>query len=128
MKNQKKHSKSITLMLWLVQIILSVCFIYGAAMKLFLTVEKLSAMWPWTAEVTKLLVKSTGILDLLAGIAILVPTLFRVSSKIVPLTAIGIIVLMFSASIFHICRGESSQIGINIFMAILACFVFWGRK
>ena len=97
-------------------------------MKLFLTVEKLSAMWPWTAEVTKLLVKSTGILDLLAGIAIIVPTLFRVSSKIVPLTAIGIIVLMFSASIFHICRGEVSQIGINIFIAVLAIFVFWGRK
>jgi len=127
MKDQQ-HSKSVIIALWVTQIILAVCFIWGAAMKLFLPIEKLSAMWPWAGEISPVLVRTTGVLDLLAGIGIIIPTIFRIYSKIVTLTAIGIIILMFSASIFHICRGEASQIGINIFIAVLAIFVFWGRK
>jgi len=127
MKDQQ-HSKSVIIALWVTQIILAVCFIWGAAMKLFLPIEKLSAMWPWAGEISPVLVRTTGVLDLLAGIGIIIPTIFRIYSKIVTLTAIGIIILMFSASIFHICRGEVSQIGINIFIAVLAIFVFWGRK
>jgi hypothetical protein len=127
MKDQPR-SKSITITLWIAQIILSACFILGAAMKLFLPIEKLSAMWPWTGEIPVLLVRGTGLLDLLAGIGIILPALFKIHPKIVPLTAIGTIILMFSASVFHICRGEASDIGINIFIAVLAAFVFWGRK
>ena len=127
MKDQQ-HSKSVIIALWVTQIILAVCFIWGAAMKLFLPIEKLSAMWPWAGEICPVLVRTTGVLDLLAGIGIIIPTIFRIYSKIFTLTAIGIIILMFSASIFHICRGEASQIGINIFIAVLATFVFWGRK
>ena len=127
MKDQQ-HSKSVIIALWVTQIILAVCFIWGAAMKLFLPIEKLSAMWPWAGEICRVLVRTTGVLDLLAGIGIIIPTIFRIYSKIFTLTAIGIIILMFSASIFHICRGEASQIGINIFIAVLAIFVFWGRK
>lgn len=127
MKDQPR-SKSITITLWTAQIILAACFFLGAAMKLFLSVEKLSAMWPWTGEINVLLVRGTGVLDLLAGIGIILPTLFKIHPKIVPLTAVGILILMISASVFHICRGEASEIGINIFIAVLTAFVFWGRK
>lgn len=127
MKDQQ-HSKSTIIALWFTQIILAVCFIWGAAMKLFLPIEKLSAMWPWTGEISSVLVKATGVLDFLAGIGIIIPAIFRIYSKMISLTAIGIIILMFSASVFHICRGETSQIGINIFIAVLAAFVFLGRK
>ena len=124
----RQHSKSITITLWLAQIILAVCFMCGASMKLFLPIQKLSAMWPWTAEISILLVKSTAILDFLLGIGIILPTLFRIYPKIVPFSAIGTIILMFCASVFHICRGEASQIGINIFIAVLAAFIVWGRE
>ena len=38
------------------------------------------------------------------------------------------IALMIVASAFHIARGEGSQIGFNIFVAILAAFIAWGRQ
>ncbi|MBF4518679.1 DoxX family protein [Flavobacterium sp. ANB] len=121
------HSKTVLIMLWTSQIILSVCFIWGASMKLFLSIKELSMMWPWTGEVPVALVKGTGIIDLLAGIGIIIPSFIQ-KPKLVWLTSIGTIALMFSASIFHICRGEASQIGINVFLAILAAFVVWGEK
>jgi hypothetical protein len=121
------HSKTVLIMLWTSQIILSVCFIWGASMKLFLSIKELSMMWPWVGEVPFAMIKGTGIIDLLAGIGIVVPSFIQ-KSRLVWLTAIGIIILMFSAGIFHICRGEVSQISINVFLAILATFVVWGRK
>ncbi|MDR6764498.1 hypothetical protein J2Y38_004731 [Flavobacterium sp. 2755] len=124
---KQPHSKTVLIMLWTSQIILSVCFIWGASMKLFLSIKELSMMWPWAGEVPVALVKGTGIIDLLAGIGIIIPSFIQ-KPKLVWLTSIGTIALMFSASIFHICRGEASQIGINVFLAILAAFVVWGRK
>lgn len=124
---KQPHSKTVLIMLWTSQIILSVCFIWGGSMKLFLSIKELSMMWPWAGEVPVALVKGTGIIDVLAGIGIIVPSFIQ-KSRLVWLTAIGIIVLMFSAGIFHICRGEASQIGINVFLAIFAAFVVWGRK
>jgi hypothetical protein len=34
---------------------------------------------------------------------------------------------MICASIFHISRGEGSQIGFNVLFAALSAFVAWGR-
>lgn len=124
---KQSHSKTVLIMLWTSQVILAVCFIWGASMKLFLSIKELSSMWPWVAEVPAALVKGTGIVDLLAGIGIIVPSFIQ-KPKLVWLTAFGTIALMFAASIFHVCRGEASHIGINVFLAILAAFVIWGRK
>lgn len=128
MTNQQQTSKALHIMLLLAQIILALSFIWGASMKLFQSIEKLSLMWPWTSQVPLELVKFTGVVDLLGGIGILFPFVFRMQLKWTTITAAAIIVLMFCASIFHICRGEASQIGINVFFAILAVFIFWGRS
>ncbi|RZJ53578.1 MAG: DoxX family protein [Flavobacterium sp.] len=128
MSNQQQTPKAIKIMLWSAQIILSIGFLWGSFLKLFFSVEKLAAMWPWAGQVSVLFLRFTGIIDLLGGIGILLPTVFNLKPKLVPVTAIAIIALMFCASIFHICRGEGSQIGINIFFVVLAGFVFFGRK
>ena len=70
----------------------------------------------------------TGIVDFLGGLGVVLPGLFRVQPKLTIFAAYGIIVLMTVASVFHISRGEAKDIGFNIFMALLAVFVVWGRK
>ncbi len=84
-------------------------------------------MWPWTAE-NAALVKLTWVLDLLAAMGLILPILLRIQPKLTVYTAYGIITLMVAASVFHITRGETSQIGINIFFAIIAAFIAWGRQ
>jgi hypothetical protein len=127
MKNPK-HSKVILIAVWIAKIILAISFIWGASLKLFLSVEKLSAMWPWTAEVPVAVVKFTGIIDLLGGIGIIAPVILSLNPKITQITAFAIIALMICGSVFHICRGEASQIGINVFFAFLASFIVWSGK
>ena len=38
------------------------------------------------------------------------------------------LIIVISASVFHISRGEASLIGMNIFFLLLAAFVAWGRS
>jgi hypothetical protein len=96
-------------------------------MKLFQSPEALAKMWPWTADNT-LLVKLTGVLDLLAGLGLILPGLLNIQPKLTLYTAYATVALMLAACIFHISRGEVSAIGFNIFVIVLALFIALGRK
>jgi hypothetical protein len=127
MTHPAKPSKLLIIALWTVQVLLALTFMWAAAMKLFQPIEKLSAMWPWTAQVSAILVKLTGIVDLLGAIGILLPSLLRIQPKLTSFAATGIVALMIAAGIFHILRKETSSIGVNIAFALMAIFVIWGR-
>jgi len=113
--------------LWSAQIILALGLIFGSIMKLAQSVEKLSTTWPWAGQVPPALVKITGVIDLLGALGLILPTLLNIKPRLTSLAAVGVIVLMICASIFHIARGEGSQIGINVFFGLLAAFIAWGR-
>jgi uncharacterized membrane protein YphA (DoxX/SURF4 family) len=127
MINQEKKSKILNVALWVAQLVLATSFIWAGLMKLFQPIEKLSEMWLWTSQVPIELLKFTGIVDLLGGIGLILPSLLRIKPKLTSITAGSIIVLMVCAIIFHISRGEVSQIGANIVFAIIATFIAWGR-
>jgi hypothetical protein len=127
MSNQQESSKGIHITLWVAQVVLAAGLMFGAVMKLFQPVSELSAMWPWTGEVPVAAVKATGIIDLLGTIGLIVPMLLRIKSVLTPVAALGVVTLMICASVFHIARGEASEIGVNLFFAGIAAFVAWGR-
>lgn len=123
MTNQQKF-KWLHISLWIFQIILAITFIWAGGMKLFQSDE---LPWLWIKE-NPCLVKISGIFDLLAGFGLILPSLLRIQPKMTVYTALGVMALMITASIFHIMRGEGSQIGFNIFILVLAIFIAWGRS
>lgn len=110
--------------LWIAQVLLAVTFIWAGAMKLFQPTE---LPWLWVEE-NPGLVTISAIFDLLAGFGLVLPALLHIQPKLTIYAAYGTIALMIAASIFHISRRDSSQIGFNIFMLVLAVFVAWGRQ
>lgn len=124
---ENKKNKGLNIGLWLAQILIALTLIWGAYAKLFMPIEALTQMLPWAKENASLIL-ITGTVDLLGGLGLIVPGLFKMNLKITVYTALAIVLLMISASIFHISRGEVSAIGFNIFILILALFVAWGRN
>lgn len=124
MTSEQKTSKTINIILWITQGLLAATFIWAGFMKIF---KPEDLPFPWVKDNTNL-VLITGIVDLLSGLGIVSPTLLRIQPKLTIFAAYGIIVLMTAASVFHISRGEAKDIGFNIFMALLAVFVAWGRQ
>src|SRR4051812_7105771 len=103
--NAPGKSKSLNILVWIAQILLSASFIWAACVKLFQSSDKLTAMWPWTAENTGL-VRFTGVLDLLAGLGLVLPQLLNIKPVLTVYTAYAILLLMICATIFHVSRGE----------------------
>ncbi|CAD5273536.1 DoxX family protein [Imperialibacter sp. 75] len=127
MINEEKSTKTLSVVLWVTQGLLSVSFLCGAAMKLFQPVNQLSVMWSWTAEVPPAFLAFTGILDLLGGVGIILPSLLRIKPWLTPVTALAMVAQMIGASVFHVMRGEGADIGANIVFALMALFIAWGR-
>ncbi len=127
MADKQKNPVLMNILLWTAQLLLALTLGWASAMKLFLPAEKLAEMWPWTADNSGL-VKLTGVLDLLAAIGLILPALLRIQPKLTIYTAYALVALMIAAAIFHISRGEASQIGVNIFVVLLALFIAWGRQ
>jgi uncharacterized membrane protein YphA (DoxX/SURF4 family) len=127
MTTEQKPSKLLNVLLWIAQIVLASSLIWAASLKLFQTPDKLALMWPWT-EGHSLLVKLTGIVDLILGIGLVLPTLLHIQPQLTRYAAYGTIVLMVAATAFHISRGEASLIGVNLFFAVFAGFIAWGRR
>ena len=124
MTSEQKTSKTMNIILWITQGFLAAIFIWAGFVKI---VKPEDLPFPWVKDNTNL-VLITGIVDLLGGLGIVLPSLLRIQPKLSIFTAYGIIVLMSVASVFHISRGEAKDIGFNIFMALLAVFVAWGRQ
>lgn len=124
---QQQYPKTLHIALWAIQITLATCLVWAAYMKLFQPLEKLSAMWPWTGQVPIAMVKATGLIDLLGALGLILPTWLHIKPILTPIAALGVVILMACASIFHISRGETSVIGINMVFAAMAIFVAWGR-
>lgn len=124
MTSEQKTSKTMNIILWITQGLLAATFIWVGFMKIF---KPEDLPFAWVKDNTNL-VLITGIVDLLGGLGIVLPTLLRIQTKLTIFAAYGIIVLMTVASVFHISRDEAKDIGFNIFMALLAVFVAWGRQ
>lgn len=126
MTDQQKSLKRMNIILWIAQVILAILFVMGAVMK-FMPIEKISTMMPWTGQISPFIVRLLGIIDLLGATGLILPSLLRIKPHLTYWTAIGIILLMICAIIFHVSRGEGSVIGMNVFCIVLAGFVGWGR-
>ncbi len=124
MTTEQKTSKTFNIILWIAQGFLALTFVWAGFMKVFKP-EDLPFTW---VKDNASLVLFTGVIDLLAGIGIVLPTILHVKTKLTIFAAYGIIALMISASIFHISRDEAKDIGFNIFMLLVAVFVAWGRQ
>ena len=121
------NNKSLNICLWVAQGLLAVFMLMGGFMKLTMPIAELSKILAWTGSFPEMAVRGIGILDAAGGIGILLPSLLRIKPNLTPLAAICIIVLMVSAIIMHVSRGEASVIGFNFVLIALAGFVYWGR-
>lgn len=124
MTSEQKSSKRMNIILWIAQVLLALVFIWAGSMKI---IKPEALPFPWIKGNASL-VLIAGIVDLIAGIGIVFPALFHIQPKLTIYAAYGIVLLMIVASIFHISRGEANDIGFNIFMALTALFIAWGRQ
>jgi zinc transporter ZupT len=69
-----------------------------------------------------------GVSEVLAAIGLTLPGVARVMPWLVSWAAGGIMIVMISATVFHISRGENSSAAVTFVLLILATFVAYERS
>ncbi len=115
--------------LWIAQGFLCLLFMFGGIMKLAKSPEGLAEMgWTWALSVPRPFILFIGIMEIAGSVGILVLPLGGILPGLVPLSAIGFIVVQVSAIALHAKRKETAQtLWLNSILLAAAVFVLWGR-
>lgn len=114
--------------LWVLQILLAVMFLMAGIQKTFRPEPSLHETFPWSQDFRLGTVRFIGITQLLAAVGLVLPAATGILPILSPIAAVGIAVTMVLAMIVHVRRGnESSAIGFNLILLVLAVVVAWGR-
>jgi uncharacterized membrane protein YphA (DoxX/SURF4 family) len=113
--------------LWIIAGLLAVAFLASGAMKLTQPKEKLASRFGWVEDFSAGTVKAIGTLEVLAAVGLILPAALDIAPVLVPLAAVGLLVLMVGASITHLRRHEAQMIASPMAVLALAVVVVWGR-
>ena len=112
--------------LWILQFLLGIYFFVTGILH-FIVPPGLPAPMSWMYELPAALHTFSGIAEILAGLGLILPGLTRIQTRLTPLAALGLVLLMLGAAIWHLGRGEYPNILMNLLLAALAAFLAYAR-
>jgi hypothetical protein len=117
------------ILLWIVQILLALLFLFAGGTKLVIPYDKLMEMGsPNQVMLPALFIKFIGLVELLGGLGLVLPGLLRIKKGLTPLAAIGLTIVMVGAVIITIA-GDGIKLAITPLIVLLLCvFVAYGRR
>lgn len=112
--------------LWISQVILAVLFFFQGIVK-FNPPPDLPPQMAWTYDIPTGFAIFIGIVELLAVAGLLLPGITKIQTRLTPLAALGLVLTMVGAIIFHALRAEFAMIPGNLLWLLLSAFVAYGR-
>ncbi len=115
---------TLNIVLWVVQVLLALLFVWAGGMKLVLPLEKLAG----PVELPGLFLRFIGVAELLGGLGLILPGLLRIRTGLTPLAAAGLVIIMIGAVGITFAGGLSAGMAlIPGVTGLLAAFVAYGR-
>ncbi|MBL1242550.1 MAG: DoxX family protein [OCS116 cluster bacterium] len=111
--------------LWTVQIFLAFMFSYAGFMKLTKSAQGLSDIgWHWATTLPLGFIRLLAVMELLAAIGVILPTLTGIMPYMGNFAAIGMILVQVAAIILHAKRKETkATIVLNLILLAGAIFI-----
>ena len=114
------------ILLWILQILFGVYFVLiGIAH--FIIPPNLPAPMQWMYELPMWLHVFSGSAEILGGLGLILPGVTRIQTRLTPLAAAGLTLVMIGAMVYHFPRGEVQNIITNLILAAIMAFIAYGR-
>lgn len=110
--------------LWILQVVLAVVFL---AHGIFMLAPPASMLELMNASMSTAFRIFLGVAEVAAAVGLTVPGFTRVLPGLVPAAAFGLIMVMISATVFHIARGELMSAVITAVLLAMAGVVAYMR-
>ena len=112
-------------MLWILQVLLGLLFLFAGGSKLVMTAEQMSGGMPLPVSVGFL--RFIGVCETLGGLGLIVPAWLRILPGLTPLAAAGLVVIMIGATVTTVQMGMVGSAVIPAIVGILCAVVAYGR-
>lgn len=112
------------IVLWILQVVLAAAFLAHGLLLVAPPAEMVELMNAQLGFAFRLFI---GVAELLAAVGLIVPSLTRILPGLTALAAAGLMLIMASASVFHLFRGELSSAITTAILFVLCTVVAYGR-
>jgi len=113
-------------LLWILQFLLGFYFIITGIVH-FIVPPGLPEQMAWMYELPPALHLISGSAEIMGGFGLILPGLLRVQTRLTPLAALGLVLIMIGAAFWHFSRGEFINILMNAILGGIAGFIAYGR-
>ena len=112
------------IVLWVLQVLLALAFLAHGLLFLSPPPDIAAQM---NASLPRWFQLFLGVAEILAAVGLTLPGLTRVMPFLVTWAAVGIMIVMVSATVYHLMRGENSSAVITLLLLGMATFVAYMR-
>ncbi len=133
MAKKSKIGTKMNIALWVVQVLLAALFVFAGVMKLITPVEVMLAQM--TVPLPGWFLQFIGVAEVLGGLGLVLPGLVKLNipiysdfrTKLTPLAAAGLAIIMLGAVIMGIFTTPLVMVLFPLIPGLLCAFVLWGR-
>ena len=116
------------IVLWILQILLALLFLFAGGTKFYYTYEQMRAMGPPNQVLPPAwFIHFIGVCEILGGLGLVLPGLFRIKQYLTVLAAIGLTIIMIGAFVV-VAMGPGFGAAVpTVVFGLLCAFVAYGR-
>ena len=111
-------------LLWIVQGLLAVIFLFAGGMKLVLPLDALTGPIPLPG----LFMRFLGVVEVLGAVGLILPGLLRIRPSLTPLAAAGLVIIMIGATVITVLGGDVAPAVVPMIVGLLSLTVVYGRS
>jgi uncharacterized membrane protein YphA (DoxX/SURF4 family) len=117
-----------TYVLWIIQVLLALLFLFAGGTKLVIPPDVLASMGsPNQIPLPGLFVRFIGVVEVLGALGLLLPGLLRIKPWLTPLAAAGLVIVMIGATALTMAADGVAAGVVPLVVGLLAGFVAYGR-
>lgn len=114
-----------SVILWILQVLLGLLFIFAGVMKFVMPVEEMNAQAP--VVFPGLFLHFIGISEILGGLGLILPSLLRLQPRLTSLAALGLAMIMAGATVMGLMGPVKTAAVFPFIICLLCVFVAYGR-
>jgi DoxX-like protein len=111
-------------LLWVVQGMLALLFLFAGGMKLALPLEAMKG----PIELPGLFLRFLGVAEVLGAVGLILPALLGIRPGLTPLAAAGLVIIMMGATVITAMGGAVAPALVPLAVGLLSAFVVYGRS
>ena len=117
------------IVLWIIQILLALLFLFAGGTKLFMSEAALTQMAPPNSIVLPiLLLRFIGLCEVLGALGLILPGITRIRRGLTPLAACGLLIIMIGAVVTTVMGLGAAAAITPLVAGVLCAVVAYGRR